>query len=121
MDGRRGDDEVVLLRRRDADCHADGDGERGTVNYLLGDHLGSTALTLDSAGGRLNTNTELRYYPYGVPRYTAGTTPTTFNFTGQRKDSGSGLLFYNARWYDPVAGRFLQADTFVPSRAIRRV
>ncbi len=68
--------------------------------------LGSPALTLTNAGARLNTNTELRYYPYGVARYTAGTTPTTFNpsttlragFTGQRKDSGSGLLFYNARW-----------------------
>ena len=89
----------------------------GTVNYLLGDHLGSTALTLDSAGNRLATNTELRYYPYGAARYTVGTTPTTFNFTGQRKDSGSGLLFYNARWYDPVVGRFLQADTIVQSNA----
>jgi RHS repeat-associated protein len=70
---------------------------------------------LDSAGNRLATNTELRYYPYGVARYIAGTTPTSFNFTGQRKDAGSGLLFYNARWYDPVVGRFLQADTIVPS------
>ena len=86
----------------------------GAVNYLLGDHLGSQALTLTSAGDRLATNTELRYMPYGVARYTAGTTPTTFNFTGQRKDGGSGLLFYNARWYDPVVGRFLQADTLVP-------
>ncbi len=86
-----------------------------TLNYLLGDHLGSQALTLTSAGVRLTTNTELRYYPYGVARYTAGTTPTSYNFTGQRKDSGSGLLFYNARWYDPQIGRFLSADTIVPS------
>ncbi|MGB4976087.1 MAG: RHS repeat-associated core domain-containing protein, partial [Anaerolineae bacterium] len=86
----------------------------GTVNYLLSDHLGSQALTLTSAGARLNTNTELRYMPYGAPRYTAGTTPTSYNFTGQRKDSSSGLLFYNARWYDPAVGRFLQADTIVP-------
>lgn len=86
-----------------------------TLNYLLSDHLGSQALTLTSTGARLNTNTELRYMPYGAIRYTAGTTPTTFNFTGQRKDSGSGLLFYNARWYDPLVGRFLQADTLVPS------
>ena len=52
--------------------------------------------------------------PYGAARYTAGTTPTSYNFTGQRKDSGSGLLFYNARWYDPAVWRFLQADTIVP-------
>lgn len=87
----------------------------GTVNYLLGDHLGSQALTLTSAGGRLATNTELRYMPYGVARYTAGTTPTSFNFTGQRKDSGSGLLFYNARWYDPYLNRWIQPDTIIPN------
>ena len=86
----------------------------GALTYLLADHLGSQALTLDSAGNRLNTNTEIRYYAYGAMRYTAGSTPTSFNFTGQRRDSGSGLLFYNARWYDPAVGRFLQADTVVP-------
>ena len=86
----------------------------GTVNYLLGDHLSSQALTLTSAGARLNTNTELRYYPWGGGRYVAGATPTSYNFTGQRQDSGSGLLFYNARWYDPAVGRFLAADTIVP-------
>ncbi|GEM_PF-1466922 len=86
----------------------------GALYYLLSDHLGSIALTLDSAGNRLNTNTEIRYYPYGAPRYTAGATPTTFNFTGQRRDGGSGLLYYGARWYDPVVGRFISADTIVP-------
>jgi RHS repeat-associated protein len=25
-----------------------------------------------------------------------------------------GLMYYNARWYDPVLGRFAQADTLVP-------
>jgi len=28
--------------------------------------------------------------------------------------AGFGLMFYNARWYDPVLGRFAQADTIVP-------
>jgi RHS repeat-associated protein len=27
---------------------------------------------------------------------------------------GFGLMLYNARWYDPVLGRFAQADTIVP-------
>jgi hypothetical protein len=51
----------------------------GTVNYLLGDHLSSQALTLTIAGARLNTNTELRYYPWGGGRYVAGTTPSTLD------------------------------------------
>lgn len=31
----------------------------------MGDHLGSTELTLDSAGNRLAANTELRYHLVG--------------------------------------------------------
>jgi len=74
----------------------------GTLYYLLMDHpsaslragLGSTALTVNSSGVRV---AELRYRPYGETRYTCGTTPTTFNFTGQRLDSSTNLLYYGAR------------------------
>ncbi len=83
----------------------------GILYYLLGDHLGSTALTLDSSGNR---TTELRYYPYGAARYNPGSQVTTYRFTGQRWDSGMALYFYQSRWYDPVIGRFLAADTLVP-------
>jgi len=38
--------------------------------------------------------------------------PTTAAVT-----EGFGLMFYNARWYDPSLGRFAQADTIVPSGA----
>ncbi|MBK9230184.1 MAG: RHS repeat-associated core domain-containing protein [Anaerolineae bacterium] len=86
----------------------------GTLYYLLGDHLGSQALTLTSAGARLNTNTELRYYPYGSTRYNTNNQLTTYRFTGQRWDSGTALYFYQSRWYDPIIGRFLAADTIVP-------
>jgi RHS repeat-associated protein len=84
-----------------------------TINYLLGDHLGSTAITTNSSGVK---SAEMRYYPWGTTRYTSGTTPTTFKFTGQRLETGIGLYFYNARWYDSSAGRFIQADSIVPSQ-----
>ncbi len=35
-------------------------------------------------------------------------------YTGQREDATIGLYFYGARYYDPVLGRFVQADTVVP-------
>ncbi len=84
----------------------------GTQHFLLSDHLGSTAITTDASGNRV---TELRYYPYGDSRYNPGGQITTYRFTGQRWDSGTALYFYGARWYDPTIGRFLSADTLVPS------
>ena len=88
--------------------------DNNTLYYLLGDHLGSTAKTYNAATG---ATTELRYHPYGETRYTSGTTPTSYQFTGQRNDSSIGLYFYNARYYDPALGRFIQADSIVPGAA----
>jgi RHS repeat-associated protein len=84
-----------------------------TLNYLLGDHLGSTAITTNSSGVK---SAEMRYYPWGGQRYAWNTTPTTMLFTGQRRESSFGLYYYSARWYDPAVGRFIQADTEIPQQ-----
>jgi RHS repeat-associated protein len=47
-------------------------------------------------------------------RYQWGSLPTTYNYTGQRLDGGTGLLYYGARYYDPALMRFVQPDTLVP-------
>jgi RHS repeat-associated protein len=39
--------------------------------------------------------------------------PTGYTYTGQL-DSGLGLMYYRARHYDPLLGRFVQPDTIVP-------
>ena len=83
-----------------------------TLYYLLGDHLGSLAITATSTGTK---SAETRYYPWGTERYNSGTNQTSFHFTGQRLESGIGLYFYGARWYDSAAGRFVQPDTIIPS------
>ncbi len=57
-----------------------------TLNYLLGDHLGSQAITASSSGG---LSAEIRYYPWGTERYTSGTTPHL------------GLILYNLCRGDP--------------------
>ena len=41
---------------------------------------------------------------------------TLHRYTGQRRDD-TGVLFYNARYYDPAIGRFISADTVVPGNA----
>jgi len=50
------------------------------------------------------------YSPYGSSRYQQGSMDTTKGFTGQYNDAVTGLDYYNARYYDPVVGRFLSAD-----------
>ena len=59
----------------------------------------------------------MRYYPFGEVRWQNGSTPTDRTFTGQLAEpSGLGsLMNYNAREYSPVLGRFLSADSIVPS------
>ncbi len=44
----------------------------------------------------------------------SGALPTDRLFTGQRLEE-TGLYFYNARYYDPVTGRFLSPDSWVQS------
>jgi RHS repeat-associated protein len=79
--------------------------------YLLGDHLGSMSMSLNS---NATVASEVRYKPFGYRRWASGTVPTHYQFTGQVFDQNTGLYFYNARFYDHSLGRFIQADTIVP-------
>jgi hypothetical protein len=52
----------------------------GTLNFLLGDHLGSTSLTTDANGQIIS---ELRYTAWGEVRFVSGNTATKYTYTGQ--------------------------------------
>ncbi|MBV6465803.1 MAG: hypothetical protein PGMFKBFP_01088 [Anaerolineales bacterium] len=92
-----------------------------TVEYMLGDHLGSTSITTDSNGAMVS---EMRYKPWGELRYTwtdapASTSPTyeptRYQYTGQYSyDVEFGLKYYGARFYDSYLNRFTQPDSIVP-------
>jgi RHS repeat-associated protein len=70
---------------------------------------------------------ETRYKPWGEVRYATPnkTLPTRYTFMGQYSyisddatdlgNAGFGLMFYNARWYDPYLNRYTQPDSIVPS------
>ncbi len=82
-------------------------GTSGPLSYLASDGLGSVSEALDSSGG---VTSEQLYSPYGTARYTTGFSPTSLGYTGQRADASTGLDYYQARYYDPVAGQFASAD-----------
>ncbi len=89
-----------------------------TITYLAGDHLGSTSLTLGASGAKIG---EMKYYPYGEtrPGYPSGSVPTDRRFTGQRQEDAAALgsLYdYGARFYSVSLGRFISADTVVPTK-----
>lgn len=80
--------------------------------YILSDHLGSTSVITSSTGVY---QSEVLYKPWGETRWTSGTLPTKYTYTGQYSNVADfGLMYYNARWYDPSLSRFAQADTIVP-------
>ncbi|MGB4595992.1 MAG: RHS repeat-associated core domain-containing protein [Anaerolineaceae bacterium] len=93
------------------------DGQRiamknnGVLTYLYGDQLGSTSAVAGTNGMLISRNL---YHPWGTTRYSQGTTPTDYAYTGQMQEGD--IYYYGARWYDPALGRFLQPDTLVPTR-----
>jgi RHS repeat-associated protein len=82
-------------------------GVGGTISYLASDALGSSSVTLNGSGTA--TASQL-FAPYGSVRYSSGTMPTTFGFTGQRQDAATGLDYLHARYFDAVLGQFASAD-----------
>jgi RHS repeat-associated protein len=111
MDGQHEHDDQVLLRGRSAGGHAQ--REQHAV-FLAGRSPGYTSLTASSNGAKV---AELRYKPWGEARYTYGTTPTSYQFTGQRNDSYIKLYDMGARMYDPELGRFISPDSIIPDPA----
>jgi RHS repeat-associated protein len=84
------------------------------VRYIFGDHLGSTSITADGSGGNMIRQL---YKAWGEVRYSSGSLPTKYSYTGQYGYASGGeigLLYYVARFYDPSLGRFISADTIIP-------
>jgi RHS repeat-associated protein len=88
--------------------------KNGVLSYMMQDSLGSTSGTVNSTTGARDST--ITYCPFGSTRFTTGTLPTDMKFTGQRQES-TGLYYYGARYYDPVIGRFISADTIIPNFA----
>ena len=87
-------------------------GRTASPSYFHPDHLGSTGVLTNAQGVAEEHNS---YRPYGQLHTHTGTSDVAYKYTGQERDPSTGLYFYNARYYDPVLGRFISPDTIVES------
>ena len=83
-----------------------------STTYYHPDHLGGLNI---ATGGSGNVTETTFYYPYGETRVNTGSVDLHYKFTGKEIDRESGLYYYGARYYDPVIGRFISADSIVQS------
>jgi RHS repeat-associated protein len=79
-----------------------------SVFYFYLDNLSSRRVVLDSVGNPVD---RIRYSAWGVATMDVGSDDIR-SFTGKDYDA-SGLIYFNARYYDPLTGRFFTED---PSR-----
>jgi RHS repeat-associated protein len=73
------------------------------------DHLGSTRLVTSASGAVLE---RYDYSAFGATVQGSGSVSRRFG--GHHTDPETGLVYMNARYYDPQLGRFLSADSLVP-------
>ena len=85
------------------------------ASWLHRDHLALVRVT-SNAGGNLAKRQH--YYPYGQDLGApSGPTPNdgeTKGYIGETRDVETGLLYLDARYYDPLLARFIQPDWLDP-------
>ncbi|MCX6735655.1 MAG: DUF5011 domain-containing protein [Candidatus Parcubacteria bacterium] len=76
------------------------------TSYVHTDHLGSINVTTNSSGG---INSVKDYMPFGSTRIEDGNTSLKRGYIGQFEDEN--LIYLNARYQNPVQGRFISEDS----------
>jgi RHS repeat-associated protein len=91
-------------------CALGGLAHAGTVTYVYTDPQGTPLAEADASG---NITATFDYAPYGGQAL--GTPPSGPGYTGHVNDPESGLVYMQARYYDPTVGRFLSVDPVGPA------
>jgi RHS repeat-associated protein len=85
------------------------------LKFNHSDHLGSASRTSNTAAPAALIRT-IRYDPWGTTQtaWGSGTAVVKYTYTDKEKDA-TGLMYYGARYYEPVLGRFTTPDSIVPN------
>jgi len=90
-----------------------GTGTPTDILWLLHDHQNTVTdvATMSSTSGQATLRNHLEYNAFGaITSQTNSAYAPLQTYTGQILDTTTGLLFYDARWYDPKLGRFVSED-----------
>jgi RHS repeat-associated protein len=83
----------------------------GTRHYYYTDPQGTVLAEADVSG---NITATYDYAPYGTAVANMSPAPDGPGYTGHVNDPDSGLVYMQARYYDPAVGRFLSSDPAPP-------
>ena len=79
------------------------------LSYYHRDEQLSTVLV---TGGQGEIQNSYQYDAFGVPLETTEQLNNRIRYTGQQYDDVTGQYYLRARYYNPVAGRFMQEDVY---------
>ena len=105
------DDQQRIALVRVGSAHPDDRGP--AVQLHLGDHLGSSNVVVDSAGGLVDRED---LTPYGETSF-GSYRRKRYRFIGKERDEESGLTYHGARHYAAPLGRWVSADPAGPADA----
>jgi RHS repeat-associated protein len=89
--------------------HMDVMVQGSTISFLHRDHLATVKLVTNMAGA---VTERTGYAAFGEPKPTSG---LPRGFIGERPDPETGLLYLNARYYDPARAQFTSPDDWDPT------
>lgn len=92
-------------------CTFDSTGTN-VFQYYQPNNITSTSVQTDQNGVPIQ---HYEYFAFGQTRFALSTTafPVSRRYTSQVLDDETGLYYYNARYYDPQLGRFIQPDEVI--------
>ena len=82
----------------------------GTTLYYLYNGHGDVVNITDSTGAVVMT---YNYDAFGNVTVATGSIQNSILYAGYQFDGESGMYYLNARYYDPVVGRFISSDTYL--------
>jgi RHS repeat-associated protein len=92
----------------------------GVTYYYLADGFKNVAYLTDESGKVVQSYAYEAFGRVVAPADAAdAATPNPFTFAGRELDPETGLMYFRARYYDPVLGRFLQQDPLSAATLVR--